>query len=334
MQNKLLRPMGRRHMLALGAAALASPACAPALAQGNTGERFPDRPIKVFVPWTAGSSSDVQMRSMCEEAGKLLGQPIITENRPGASGTLHAQALAQARPDGYTLGQMHLSVVRRPFLVKTPQWDATADFTHIMRACGWLYGVAVKADAPWKSWAEFIAHARANPGRVTFATSGIATTNHLAMEELGTREGVQFTHVPFRGSSEGVTAVLSGTTDCIADSSAWMPQVEAGAMRCLCVWTEQRIAKIANVPTLKELGHDMVVTSPYGLSGPKGMDPAIVRTLHEAFRAALDGVPNGNVRGQFDMPKQYLNTADYTAYINQRAVYERDMVTRLGIKLD
>jgi tripartite-type tricarboxylate transporter receptor subunit TctC len=226
------------------------------------------------------------MRSLCEEAGKLLGQPIITENRPGASGTLHAQALAQARPDGYTLGQMHLSVVRRPFLVKTPQWDTTTDFTHIMRVCGWLYGVAVKADAPWKSWAEFIAHARANPGRVTFATSGIATTNHLAMEELGTREGVQFTHVPFRGSSEGVTAVLSGTTDCIADSSAWMPQVEAGAMRCLCVWTEERIAKIANVPTLKELGHDMVVTSPYGVSGPKGMDPAIIRTLHDAFRTA------------------------------------------------
>jgi tripartite-type tricarboxylate transporter receptor subunit TctC len=318
--------LSRRHALGLAAAALASPAVAQ--------QRYPSSPIRLFIPWTAGSSSDVQMRSMCEEASKLLGQPIVIENRPGASGTLHAQPLAQARPDGYTLGQMHLSVIRRPFLVKQPQWDTTTDYTHIMRVCGWTFGVAVKADRPWKTWAEFIAHAKANPGRVTFATSGIATTNHLAMEELATREGVQFTHVPFRGSSEGVTAVLSGTTDCIADSSAWMPHVESGAMRCLNVWTERRLPKLPEVPTLKELGHDMVVTSPYGISGPKGIDPGIVRALHDAFKTALDSASNTQVRAQFDMQAQYLSSADYDAYIRQRAVYERDMVTRLGIKLD
>ncbi len=317
----------RRHLLAAGLGLLAAPAV-------HAQERYPDRPIRFYIPWTAGSSSDMQMRSLCEEAAKILGQPIVIENRPGASGTLHAQPLAMARPDGYTLGQMHLSVVRRPFMVKTPQWDAVADFTHVMRVCGWLYGVAVKADSPWKTWAEFTAHARANPGKVTFATSGIATTNHLAMEDLGTRERVQFTHVPFRGSSEGVTAVLSGTVDCIADSSAWMPHVEAGTMRCLCVWTENRVAKIGQVPTLKELGHDMVVTSPYGVSGPKGMDPGVVRTLHSAFKAALESQANATVRAQYDMPVQYLSSADYTAFITQRAAYERDMVTRLGIKLD
>ena len=325
MQNNPPRP-GRRQALALGGALLA----APAFAQQN----YPDRPIRLFVPWTAGSSSDVQLRSLAEEAGKLLGQPIICENRPGASGTLHAQALATARPDGYTLGQMHLSVLRRPFLVKQPLWDGVADFSHILRLCGWMYGVAVKADRPWQTWQEVIAHARANPGKVTFATSGIATTNHLAMEELGEREGVQFTHVPFRGSSEGATAVLSGTVDCIADSSVWVPQVESGAMRCLCVWTETRQPRLPGAPTLKELGHDMVVTSPYGLSGPKGIDPGIVRALHQAFKEALDGAANTAVRGQFDMPKQYLSTADYIAWTTERAGYERAMVTRLGIRLD
>jgi tripartite-type tricarboxylate transporter receptor subunit TctC len=316
----------RRHALALAGASLA----APALAQ----ERYPNRPIKLFVPWTAGSSSDVQMRSLAEVAQQRLGQPIVIENRPGASGTLHALALAQAKPDGYTLGQMHLSVVRRPFLVKQPQWDATTDYGHILRLCGWTFGVAVKADRPWKSWAEFIAHAKANPGKVTFATSGIATTNHLAMEELGEREGAQFTHVPFRGSSEGATAVLSGTVDCIADSSVWVPQVESGAMRALCVWTETRVPRLPDVPTLKELGHDMVVTSPYGLSGPKGMNPEVVRRLHDVFKTALDSEANTAVRGQFDMPKQYLSTADYTAYITQRAAYEREMVQRLGIRME
>lgn len=316
----------RRHLLTLAGASLAL----PALGQG----RYPNHPIRFFVPWTAGSSSDVQLRSLCEEAQKTLGQPIVVENRPGASGTLHALPLASAKPDGYTLGQMHLSVVRRPFLVKQPQWDATTDFSHLLRVCGWMYGVAVKADAPWRNWAEFIAAARAKPGAITFATSGIATTNHLAMEELGAREGVQFTHVPFRGSSEGMTAVLSGTTDCIADSSVWVPQVEAGAMRALCVWTEERVPRLPNTPTLKELGYDMVVTSPYGISGPRGLDPDIILTLHNAFQAALDGAPNAQVRSQFDMPKQYLNSADYTRFIADRAVYEKAMVQKLGIKLD
>jgi len=316
----------RRHLLTLAGASLAL----PALGQG----RYPNHPIRFFVPWTAGSSSDVQLRSLCEEAQKTLGQPIVVENRPGASGTLHALPLASAKPDGYTLGQMHLSVVRRPFLVKQPQWDATTDFSHLLRVCGWMYGVAVKADAPWRNWAEFIAAARAKPGAITFATSGIATTNHLAMEELGAREGVQFTHVPFRGSSEGMTAVLSGTTDCIADSSVWVPQVEAGAMRALCVWTEERVPRLPNTPTLKELGYDMVVTSPYGISGPRGLDPDIILTLHNAFQAALDGAPNAQVRSQFDMPKQYLNSADYARFIADRAVYEKAMVQKLGIKLD
>jgi tripartite-type tricarboxylate transporter receptor subunit TctC len=136
---------------------------------------------------------------------------------------------------------MHLSVVRRPFLVRQPLWDTVADYTHILRLCGWMYGVAVKADSPHRSWGDLVAFARANPGRLTFATSGIATTNHLAMEDLGAREGAQFTHVPYRGSSEGMTAVLSGQVDCIADSSVWVPQVEAGQMRALCVWSAERV---------------------------------------------------------------------------------------------
>src|SRR5919202_6883563 len=189
--------LSRRFALGLAGITLA----APALAQ----DRFPARPIRLLVPWTAGSSSDVQLRSLAELAQQSLGQPVVIENRPGASGTLHAQALAGAKPDGYTLGQMHLSVVRRPFLVRQPLWDAVADYTHILRLCGWMYGVVVKADSPYRSWSDFIAAARATPGELTFATSGIATTNHLAMEDLAVREGVQLTHVPYRGSSEGVT---------------------------------------------------------------------------------------------------------------------------------
>lgn len=321
--------LSRRRAFMAGAGVLAAPAVSRAQA------RYPDRPIRLIIPWTPGSSSDVQLRNLADLASRALGQPVVAENRSGAGGTLHALTLArEARPDGYTIGQMHLSVVRRPFLVRTPQWDATKDFTHIIGLTGWLYGIAVKADSPFKTFREMIAHAKANPGKLSFATSGIATTNHLAMEDIAAREGASFTHVPFRGSSEGVTGVLSGTVDMIADASAWAPQVEAGAMRLLCVWTEERVARFPDAPTLKELGHDMVVTSPYGISGPPRMDPGIVRVLHDTLRDGLMSAENTRVRGQFDMPTAYLNTEQYQEFIFRRAAYEQEIVTRLGIRMD
>jgi tripartite-type tricarboxylate transporter receptor subunit TctC len=317
----------RRSTLALGGAALAS----PALAQG----RFPERPIRLIIPWPPGGSADVQMRSLAEVAVRSLGQPVVTENRAGAGGTLHAVHLArEARPDGYTLGQMHLSIIRRPFLVRTPQWDATTDFTHIIGLTGWLFGVAVRADSPFQSFPEIIAHARRNPGALTYATSGIATTNHLAMEDIAARERIELTHVPFRGATEGITAVLGGQVSMIADSSAWAPAVEAGQMRLLCVWSAERAARFPNVPTLRELGYDIVVTSNYGISGPPRMDPGVVRILHDAFHAALMSEENTRVRAQFDMPLVYLNSEQYQQFVVQRAAWERDMVNRLGIRME
>jgi tripartite-type tricarboxylate transporter receptor subunit TctC len=275
------------------------------------------------------------MRSLAEVAVRSLGQPVVTENRAGAGGTLHAVHLArEARPDGYTLGQMHLSIIRRPFLVRTPQWDATTDFTHIIGLTGWLFGVAVRADSPFQSFPELIAHARRNPGALTYATSGIATTNHLAMEDIAARERIEFTHVPFRGATEGITAVLGGQVSMIADSSAWAPAVEAGQMRLLCVWSAERAARFPNVPTLRELGYDMVVTSNYGISGPPRMDPGVVRILHDAFHAALMSEENTRVRAQFDMPLVYLNSEQYQQFVVQRAAWERDMVNRLGIRME
>ncbi|MDB5415595.1 MAG: tripartite tricarboxylate transporter substrate binding protein [Rubritepida sp.] len=321
--------LSRRGALILGGGVLAAPGIASA--QG----RYPDRPIRLIIPWPAGGSADAQLRSIAELANRALGQPMITENRGGAGGTLHAVYLAkEARPDGYTLGQMHLSVVRRPFLVRTPQWDATTDFTHIIGMTGWLFGVAVRADSPFQSFKDLIDHARANPGHVSFATSGIATTNHLAMEEIAGRERVEMTHVPFRGANEGVTAVLSGAVTAIADSSTWAGNVEAGQMRLLCVWTAERAPRFPSVPTLKELGYDIVVTSNYGISGPPRMDPGIVRLLHDTFKEGLMSTENTRVRGQFDMPLVYLSTEEYQDFIIRRASYERDMVARLGIRME
>jgi len=319
--------LSRRSALAAGGAILA----APAMAQG----RFPDRPIRLIIPWTPGGSADAQLRSLGEQASRVLGQPVVIENRGGAGGTLHAVHLArEARPDGYTLGQMHLSVIRRPFLVRAPQWDATTDFSHIIGLSGWLFGVAVPANSRLQTWQDMIAFARANPGRLSFATSGIATTNHLTMEDIMGRERIEMTHVAFRGASEAMPNVLNGSVDMIADSSIWAGAVEAGQMRLLSVWTAERVARFPTVPTLRELGYDLVVTSNYGISGPPRMDPGIVRILHDALHTALMSEENTRVRNQFDMPLVYMNTQEYTNFVVQRAAWERDMVTRLGIRME
>lgn len=319
----------RRHALGMGGAVLA----APSLASGQG--RFPERPIRLIIPWSPGGSADAQLRGLAEFSSRGFGQPVVTENRAGAGGTLHAIHLArEARPDGYTLGQMHLSVVRRPFLVRTPQWDTTTDFTHIIGLTGWLFGIAVKADSPIRNFADLLAAARRDPGGLSYATSGIATTNHLAMEQIAGIERVDLTHVPFRGATEGITAVLGGNVTMVADSSAWAPAVEGGQMRAICVWSAERAPRFPNVPTLRELGYDIVVTSNYGISGPPRMDPGVVRALHDSFKDALMSAENTRVRNQFDMPTVYMNTEEYTDFIKQRAVFEREMVTRLGIRME
>lgn len=325
--------LSRRAALALGGAAIAAPLAAPRIAnaQGN----FPSRPIKLIVPWPPGGASDAQLRSLADIASREFGQPVVIENRSGAGGTLHAIHLArEARPDGYTIGQMHLSVVRRPYLISQPQWETATDFTHIIGLTGWLFGIAVKADSPWRTFQDMMDFAKANPGRVSYSTSGIATTNHLAMEDLSAQTGIEFTHVPFRGASEGITAVLGGSVSMIADSATWAPMVQSGQMRALCVWTPERWPALPDVPTLRELGHDIVVTSNYGLSGPPRMDPGIVRRLHDVFKNALMHADNTRVRDNFSMPLVYLDTAQFNDFIVQRARYEREMVTRLGIRMN
>jgi tripartite-type tricarboxylate transporter receptor subunit TctC len=133
---------------------------------------------------------------------------------------------------------------------------------------------------------------------------------------------------------EGVTAVIGGQVSAIADSSAWAPQVEAGTMRLLCVWSAERARRFPDVPTLKELGFDMVVTSNYGLSGPPGMDPGVVRVLHDVYREGLMSEPNTRVRDQYDMPLVYLDSAQYTDFVRQRAEIEREIITRLNIRME
>jgi tripartite-type tricarboxylate transporter receptor subunit TctC len=323
--------IARRGAL-LGALGIAGAGLArSALGQG----RYPNRTIRCLIPWPPGGSLDALHRQMFEIAGKEFGQTIIIENMPGARGTRAATFLIQqARPDGYTIAHHHLSILRHPFLTKQPTWDPVGDFTYIMQITGFTFGTAVRKDAPWRSFAELMEAARRRPGELTYSTSGIATTNHIAMEEILLRERAEMTHVPMRGAQEGVTALLARQIDVVADAQSWRPQVENGDFRLLSVWTPTRLPSFPEVPTLKDLGYGMSVTSPYGLAGPKGMDPEVVETLHRAFRKALDDEACQAIMRRWEMPDEYLGPAEYLAFAKERVVYEKMMVEKLKLSID
>lgn len=321
-------PTLRRTLLLAGASvALAR----PSLGQG----RYPNQPIRIITPWPPGGSLDALQRTMFEIAGRDLGVSILSENMPGARGTRAAIYLTtQARPDGYTLAHHHLSILRHPFLTKQPTWDPVADFTYIMQFSGFTFGTAVRADSPWRTLADVFEDARRRPERITFSTSGIATTNHIAMEELTARERCRMTHVPFRGAQEGVTALLGRQIDMVADAQAWRPQVEKGDFRLLSVWTRTRLPSFPETPTLNDLGYNMTVTSPYGFVGPKGLPPEIVDRLHTTFRKALNDEASQAIIRRWEMPEEYLGPREYLAFAAERVEYERAMVARLGLTID
>jgi tripartite-type tricarboxylate transporter receptor subunit TctC len=316
-----------RRAAFIGAGALlAAPATVRAAA-------FPDRPIRLLCPWTAGGSTDLQMRSLAEAAGKLLGQPMVVENRPGAGGTLGAVHLLQSRPDGYTLSQIPISIFRFPFMQASPGWNPLTDFTYVSHITGYLFGTVVRADSPFQTFPELMAWAKANPGKLTYGTPGVGTSLHITMEQLALKAGVEFLHVPFRGVAENQTALLAGTVMASADSSGWAQLVKDGRLRLLVTWGAERARNFPEVPTLQELGFGIVSASPYGFAGPKGMDAAVVKVLDDAFRRAIDDPAHRAILARFDMSPWYLDSAAYTEFAARQTEEERAMVQRLGLRL-
>jgi tripartite-type tricarboxylate transporter receptor subunit TctC len=293
---------------------------------------FPTKPVTLVCPWPAGGSTDIVMRALAEATGKHLGQPVVIENKPGGGGTVGpATMAATARPDGYTVSQIPISVFRYPHMMKV-SWDPLKDFTYIIHQTGYTFGVVVEKDAPWKTWNEFVAHAKANPGKVTYATPGAGTSLHITMEMFALRNGIKWIQVPMKGGAETTPAVLGGHVQATADSTGWAPQVDSGDLRLLVTWGNQRTKRWPTVPTLKELGYGIVSNSPFGIAGPKGMDAKVVKNLHDAFKKGMEDPAYQAVLGKFDMEPFYKNTEDYIKYVKELVEEEKENVEKLGLK--
>jgi tripartite-type tricarboxylate transporter receptor subunit TctC len=213
-------------------------------------------------------------------------------------------------------------------------YDPRTDFTPIIHLTGYLFGVLVRADSPYRTWQDLVADARRRPGAVRFGNTGANGTPHLAVIELlDEREKVEVIHVPFRGEGDAIPQLLGGHIEAQAAGSGAGQLVDEGKLRFLNVWSRERSQRFPTVPTLIELGYaDMVVTSPYGLCGPAGMDAAVVRTLHDGFRAALHDPAHLAVLKRLDQPVEYLDSAAYARFMAETIVQEQRRVERLGLR--
>jgi len=317
--------MQRRHFMRLAGAAAATTSFATAL-RAQSG--FPSQPIKLMVAFAAGGSTDAMFRVMAENAGPLFGQTVLVEPKPGGGGTLAALQLLSAKPDGYTVAQVPLGVFRLPYTQKVA-WNPATEFSYIIGITGYSFGIAVPSDSPIKSWADFVAYAKANPGKLSYATSGIFTTPHLTMEDLSHRLGIELNHIPYKGIAEIVPALLGGQVMAVADSIGFGPHVVSGKLRLLNTWGEARAKKFPDAPTLKELGIPIVQNSPYGLAGPKGMDLAVVKKLHDVFKKAMEMPNHIEMMGRFDQELLYMSSEQYRKFAEDTVLREKAVIERL-----
>jgi tripartite-type tricarboxylate transporter receptor subunit TctC len=326
--------MARRRVIAAIAIAVAAllPAIfasqAPALAQA-----FPTKPITLIVPWPAGGSTDISMRAIAKGAEKHLGQPIIIDNKGGASGTLGpATMAATAKPDGYTISQIPITIFRLPLMKNQKvSWNPDTDFSYIVHLTGYAFAVGVRGESPFKKWQDVIDHAKANPGKVTYGSPGAGTSLHIGMELIAGQAGIKLTHVPFKGDGEQRAAVLGGHIDMAVGGSGLVPFVGDGTMRALMIWTKDRAKAWPDVPTLKDLGYPWVFDSPFGVAGPKGMDPKIVQILHDAFKKSIEDPETLAVLDKFFMVANYADQKGYLDIIKQTTAYEKEALEKTGL---
>ena len=295
-------------------------------------QQFPTRPVTLIVPWPAGGSTDIGMRALASATEKHLGQSIVIENKPGAGGTIGPANMAGgARPDGYTVAQLPITVFRMPFIQKTT-FDPTKDFTYIIHVTGYTFGVVVKADAPWKTFQDLLDYAKSNPGKINYGTPGAGSSLHITMEQIAKMKGIKWTPVPFKGVADSMNALLGGHIDVAADSTGWAGSVDGGQARLLVTWGAGRTRNWPDVPNLKEVGIDLVSNSPFGIGGPKGMDPAVVKILHDAFKKGMEEQSYKDSMVKLDQEAYYLNAADYHAFAIKQIGEQKQLVEDLGLR--
>ncbi len=285
------------------------------LTPGEVRSEYPERPITMFISMAPGGSVDICSRSISAAAEKILGKPIVIENRAGGGGTVAFALVANAKPDGYTLcGGVSTGIVRAPQMQKVT-FKPLKSFTPIIAYAAPFNGIVVKVDAPWKTFKELVEYAKKNPNKVKYGTGGIGTAMHHAMAFVEHQDGIKWIHVPYKGNAEALTALLGGHVDVASVGPEWVPFVRSGTMRVLVITEEKKNPNYPDVPTLKELGYDFANETVFCIVGPAGLPPDIAKKLESAFAKAADSKEVKTAVEKLDLIPILMVGKDYDDYL-------------------
>jgi tripartite-type tricarboxylate transporter receptor subunit TctC len=313
--------MHRVRRLILLTAAVALPAFA---------QSWPDKPIRVIVPYAPGGT-DQQIRAMAPTLQKILGQPLVIENKAGAGAALGAAFVKDSAPDGYTVlytGNGALTVVTN----MRKQSYSLDDFVAIGNVTGTPFVVAAKPNAPFKTIKEMVAYAKANPDKVTYGSAGAGTTTHMAGEAIAAAAGIKIVHVPYQGIGPAVASILGGNVDMVIGlPSAIMPHVAGGRLVALASTGPTQIDLLKGIPTLKESGIDVIDVTKFGMLAPKGTPPAVAEKLTAALREATASPEFAELMRKSYNSIMYMDPAQFRSALQAEDKYFKGLIDRLGL---
>ena len=298
---------------------------------------YPDRPIRLIVPQSAGSGGDVVARLLSEKIGAALGASVVVENKPGANGIVATSYVAKSAPDGYTLLLAGVSQMSfNPKLYKNLPYDAGKDFTYVAPVVDTPFVLVAGKSSPFKTLAQLVAAAKASPDSVTYASAGAGNSTHLSTEMIAAGANIKLKHVPYKGSGPALNAVIGGQVDIMTSVlGSALPQIQGGNVVPLAVLASEHASDLPNVPTLKEAG----IQAPsmpgwFAVVGPAGMDAAVVGKLNGAIQAAItEPAINKRLKDLYFIPLQ--GTAEQMrARADEDAKVWGDFIARTGVQVD
>jgi tripartite-type tricarboxylate transporter receptor subunit TctC len=295
---------------------------------------FPERPITMIVPFTPGGVSDITARPLAIGMANNLGHNIVIDNRGGAGGAIGMSATAKARPDGYTLMMALPSIITIPISDRISGRPATFQmdqFKPIARLTADPTVLAVRAESKWNTLADFIRDAKAQPGKISYSSSGIYGTTHVAMEILANAAGLQMIHVPFSGGGQQIQALLAGQVDATMQTpGAIAGQIAAGKLRVLATLSKDRVASLPDVPTATELGYKGEFYLWTGLFAPVNTPEPVINRLRASVKEALNHKIFKSAMGTLNTPIQYLDSDDFARFIVEDTKRLDTVLTSMG----
>ena len=320
----------RRRLLAAAAALTTAP-----LARAQAA--WPHQSIRFVVPFAPGGTSEIVARTVANELTRQLGQTVFVENKGGGAGVPAMQEVAKAAPDGYTIIIGHVgSLAVHPFMYSNLPYDVNKDFVPVTLLAKVPNLFVIHPDVPAKTFKEFVAHVKQNPGRLNYGSAGNASAGHLAMEYLKLVTGMFMTHIPYRGTGPALTDLLAGRTQAFsAGTPALLPHIRAGRLRAIAMGTPRRLPVLPDVPTVAEMGYKDFETSQwYGILAPAGTPREIVKRLQEECLLALK---SNTVTERFASDSAVGGGGppeEFAAFIAQQQKVWKEIVVRAGIKPD